>query len=242
MNASIVHIVKLNIPIMVLTVILLWKVEATYNVFLYFLMFYLLIYLIGYNFFHRAISHKQLEITKLGQSVVGYLGLFCMLGDALTYSLFHRYHHKYSDTIKDLHSPVHGRYHSFIGWMFKENNIGQYQFLIKDLNQSNFNILKFYNEYQYTIIWATIVAVSLMSYNLLLGLLLAMSTVFILEMLANSFLTHSPSERKAVKNKFYSWISLSTYHDFHHGNSDAIIQNDPMFHSVKLFKLLRLIK
>ena len=242
MNASVSHLVKLNIPVKVLTVILLWVLELTYDVFLYFLMFYLLIYLIGYNLFHRAISHKQLEITKFGQLIIGYLGLFCMLGDSLTYSLFHRYHHKYSDTFKDLHSPIHGRYYSFIGWMFKDNNIGYYRFLIKDLMQSKFNILQFYNSYQYQIIWITIIGISLISYSLLLGLLLSMTVVFILEMLANSFLTHSPSQKKAIKNKFYSWVSLSTYHDFHHSNSNSIPNNDPMFYFLRPFKVLRVVK
>jgi fatty-acid desaturase len=242
MTPSLMHLVKLNIPVAILMCVLLWKVDVTHGIFLYSLMFYSLIYLIGYNFYHRVISHGQLEITKFGQIITGYLGLFCMLGDALTYSLFHRYHHKYSDTVKDLHSPVHGRYHSFIGWMFKENNIGQYQFLIKDLTQSKFNILILYNKYQYALIWVTIIALLFASYELALGLLISMVSVFILEMLANSFLTHSPSQKTAVRNTLYSWISLSTYHDFHHTNSSTITRNDPVFYLVPLFKLLRLTK
>ena len=154
---------KLHVPIFLATVVLFYIVPINITVIISFLITYILTYWMGYNMFHRAFAHKQIKLNNFGKHLFSYLGLFCMLGDALTYSLAHRYHHRYSDTEKDLHSPIHGKFHSFIGWFFKPNKIGQYQMLIKDLLHSEYKMLIFYKKYQLQLIYLSLITIFFIS-------------------------------------------------------------------------------
>jgi stearoyl-CoA desaturase (delta-9 desaturase) len=231
---------KLHIPVMVMLIYLLTIIEIDKIVFISFLITYILSYWLGYNIFHRAFAHKQFTLNKFGKYIFGYFGLFCMLGDAITYSLAHRYHHRYSDTEKDLHSPIHGKFHSFIGWFFKPNKIGQYQILIKDLLHTEYKILFFYKKYQLQIIYFTLFLISLISFKILLGILICMVTTFILEMLSNSFFNHTTTSAK--NNLFYSWLSLSSYHYLHHKNPMLVAKTDPSYFLIKFLKLIKVAK
>lgn len=231
---------KLHIPVIILTMLLLTTINFTKVTVISFILSYILTYWLGYNMFHRAFAHKQIKINNFGKYLFGYLGIFCMLGDAVTYTLAHRYHHRYSDTEKDLHSPIHGKFHSFIGWFFKPNKIGQYQILIKDLMHKDYKMLFFYKKHQLQIIYLTLIILALISLEVLLGLLICMVLIFILEMSSNAFFNHTKNSAK--NNKFYSWISLSSYHFNHHKNPSLIEKNDPSYFLIQGLKFIKIAK
>jgi stearoyl-CoA desaturase (delta-9 desaturase) len=65
-------------------------------------------------------------------------------------SLHNRLHHPYADRIEDLHSPIHGKFHAYIGWMFsidpKKVNFIRSGELVKDRSHMFFhkNYLKIF--------------------------------------------------------------------------------------------------
>jgi stearoyl-CoA desaturase (delta-9 desaturase) len=235
------YFLKVHLPLLLLGIFLFFKIENLSIFFISFLSSYILIYWIGYNFYHRTYAHKQVNLTNIGKIIVSFLGMFCLLGDALTYSLTHRYHHRYSDTEKDLHSPIHGFWHSFIGWCFKKNNLTLYLHLIKDYSLNKDRYLFVLKDYQISIIYSTVLLLSIISYEVCLGLIVAMFFCFLIEMLSNAIFNHSKELKSAKNNKVYSWLSLSSYHKDHHDNPTSIQYDDPSLFLIKILKWMKVI-
>lgn len=243
MNYSKTYLIKVNLLVFILMCVLLITLPfINYKTILIsFLLSYIIAYVVGFNMFHRYWAHKQFNLTKVSQLIFGYLGLFTMAGDALTIARTHRYHHKFSDTDKDLHSPLHGRFRSFIGWMFDDVTPTIPLSTVRDLLTPEYNYLKIYLRHQVKIIWITLFVVSLISLEVLLGLTMGMCMSFIMEMLANSFLTHSTKTKTAYNNKFYSYISMTSLHLDHHTRPNAINKNDPGLPLLNLFSKLKIL-
>lgn len=77
--------------------------------------------------YHRVFSHKTHKLPVWKENVLLSFAVFAGQGSSIFWAAVHRgYHHPYSDTPRDLHSPVvYGVYHAFVGW-FKEvteNNV-----------------------------------------------------------------------------------------------------------------------
>lgn len=69
--------------------------------------------------YHRIFSHNtHPNLPRWKENIILFFGALSGQGSSITWSALHRgYHHRYSDTEKDLHSPVaHGIWHSFFGW------------------------------------------------------------------------------------------------------------------------------
>jgi fatty-acid desaturase len=71
--------------------------------------------------YHRVYSHKTHNLKPWLDNIILYLGALGGQGSSISWTAVHRgYHHRFSDTEKDLHSPVaHGTLHAFIGWYWK---------------------------------------------------------------------------------------------------------------------------
>lgn len=57
---------------------------------------------------HRYFSHRSFKTNKITETILGLAATLSTTGSILHYSLIHRYHHTYSDTEKDMHSPANG--------------------------------------------------------------------------------------------------------------------------------------
>jgi stearoyl-CoA desaturase (delta-9 desaturase) len=69
--------------------------------------------------YHRVFSHNAYPNLPLWkENILLVLGALSGQGSSLSWVAIHRgFHHRYSDTNKDLHSPVaHGLYAAFFGW------------------------------------------------------------------------------------------------------------------------------
>jgi fatty-acid desaturase len=67
--------------------------------------------------FHRLISHSAFDTWPLVRGVLAYLGVLGGQGSPVFWAALHMgAHHPFSDTAKDLHSPVHGKWSSYLGW------------------------------------------------------------------------------------------------------------------------------
>lgn len=95
--------------------------------------------------FHRLFTHRAFETSGFMQGLFAILGSMAMQGPLFKWVATHRYHHQYSDTQEDPHSPhtrgtgllgvIRGAWHSHMGWFFEPDppNLNRY---IKDLSRS----------------------------------------------------------------------------------------------------------
>src|SRR5690242_1901790 len=71
---------------------------------------FLLTYLVNISyitvFYHRGIAHKALEIRPWVKRFITATGVWLTGLDPKGWSVMPRFHHKYSDTPKDPHSPL----------------------------------------------------------------------------------------------------------------------------------------
>ena len=144
---------------------------------------------IGY---HRILSHKALPISPITKKVLTVLGMFGCQGSSIFWVAMHRgYHHPHADTAKDFHSPYHGKWSAYMGWMFK---LGLTDVNLKyaiDLLKDPFQV--FVHKHHYKIIWLTVIAVALIDIRLALyGMIIPMTLAMHQENLVDLF-GHTPS-------------------------------------------------
>ncbi|XP_050371510.1 palmitoyl-monogalactosyldiacylglycerol delta-7 desaturase, chloroplastic-like [Argentina anserina] len=68
--------------------------------------------------YHRNLAHRSLKLQKWLEYFFAYCGVLTLQGSPIEWVSTHRYHHQYTDTKKDPHSPIKGLWFSHIGWIF----------------------------------------------------------------------------------------------------------------------------
>jgi stearoyl-CoA desaturase (Delta-9 desaturase) len=69
--------------------------------------------------FHRLLAHGAFKVGRGTQFILALLGSLATQGGPLWWVAHHRDHHRYSDSPKDLHSPLQrGFWYSHMGWMW----------------------------------------------------------------------------------------------------------------------------
>lgn len=86
-------------------------------------------------FYHRYFSHKSFKTSRLLQFVFAVIGASSTQKGPLWWAAHHRNHHRYSDTDKDEHSPLHGFFVSHVGWFLKDKNFSAPYENIKDFQK-----------------------------------------------------------------------------------------------------------
>ncbi len=88
---------------------------------------YLLIFIVNYFFgmffitggYHRYFSHRSYKLGRIPQFIMAWMAESSAQKGVLWWAANHRDHHLYSDTDKDLHSPVkRGFWYAHMGWIF----------------------------------------------------------------------------------------------------------------------------
>ncbi|KAF6153837.1 hypothetical protein GIB67_001070 [Kingdonia uniflora] len=81
--------------------------------------------LFGINIsYHRNLTHKSFKLPKWLEYTFAYIGLHALQGEPIWWVSAHRYHHKFSDTVKDPHSPIiAGFWYGYTNWVFNTQNI-----------------------------------------------------------------------------------------------------------------------
>jgi len=123
--------------------------------------------------YHRMFSHQNYQNIPLWkENIILFLGTLSGQGSSITYSALHRgYHHPYSDTEKDIHSPIHGKYNSFIGWATKlteSNPVIKLKFAGRLLSKSNH---VWFHKHHLKIMYIVPLTVALFDWKLSLALL-----------------------------------------------------------------------
>jgi stearoyl-CoA desaturase (delta-9 desaturase) len=85
--------------------------------------------------YHRYFSHRTYKTGRVMQFLLAFLAQTASQRGALWWAAHHRDHHKYSDTDRDVHSPVKfGFWHSHMGWIFDKNSATDWA-RVKDLSK-----------------------------------------------------------------------------------------------------------
>lgn len=87
-------------------------------------------YSIGY---HKMFAHGAFKAKTFYPYLSTFIAMLALYGGPLATSLAHRIHHRFVDTDRDPHSPCHGRWHAYIGWLVKPNLSKRDAIYIKDI-------------------------------------------------------------------------------------------------------------
>jgi stearoyl-CoA desaturase (delta-9 desaturase) len=93
--------------------------------------------------YHRIFSHKTHTLPRWKENIILFFATFAGQGTAIFWVSVHRgYHHPYTDTEKDIHSPVtKGIWNSFMGWLNLtrlESNVISVKYAVDLLRKPNF--------------------------------------------------------------------------------------------------------
>jgi stearoyl-CoA desaturase (delta-9 desaturase) len=72
-------------------------------------------------YLHRYMTHKGFELNEGLQFIFALGSAVGFSGDPVGWVAHHRHHHKFSDTLNDVHSPRFGWWHAHMAWFLKES-------------------------------------------------------------------------------------------------------------------------
>lgn len=108
---------------------------------------------VGFNiFYHRYIAHSTFKTYRMLELIGVYLGLLAGRGSPVWMSNIHTpYHHRYSDTDLDPHTPTKGFWHAYFTWQNHPPKLNPV-FCRKMLRDA---AMAFMSDHYYKIYWAT---------------------------------------------------------------------------------------
>lgn len=115
---------------------------------------------------HRYVSHRAFEAKPYIKPVLLWIACLSLQGSPIGWAAIHRgSHHRYSDTEKDAHSPIKGKWYAWHAWLHDWDQYFNAKFAV-DLLRDPMHIwfAKNYNK----IILVTYLVVGLISWKLLL--------------------------------------------------------------------------
>ncbi len=121
---------------------------------------------------HRVLSHKGIpEMSAFTRKVLTILGCMAAQGSPIFWVALHRgYHHSHSDKPRDVHSPIHGKWIAYLGWMFKlKPEDINFKYAV-DLLRDPFQVRV--HKHYYKIVWAILAVALLINWQIATCLLL----------------------------------------------------------------------
>lgn len=176
--------------------------------------FYVVIYWQGIqNGAHKLFSHKSWEPRwSWIKYATAYLSCFGLMGGPITWSNLHRWHHAHSDEERDPHSPRHGVFHSYVGWLMNPPAIPF--MVVRDLMRDD--IIVWINQRCREVVAVTLIVVAIIDYQVAVALAVAMTITFNFEMAVNAFLHREVNGKWAAVNN--AWLAIPTGGSSLHAN------------------------
>lgn len=120
--------------------------------------------------YHRVFSHKTHSLPAWKENIIQFFAVFAAQGASIFWVALHRgYHHPYSDTQRDIHSPnVYGRWHAFVGWIrliTEKDNTVNIKYAVDLLRKPNH--IWFHNNHL-KVLWFTPLIVAIFDWKLAL--------------------------------------------------------------------------
>jgi fatty-acid desaturase len=139
---------------------------------------------------HRWASHKSVELNSFAKPIIVLASVLSCQGHAIWWAAIHRgNHHRYSDTEKDFHSPINGKWNSFLGWIL-QHDIGDVNFK-NSVDLSRDRMLRFTADHYKKIIFSVWFICGLISINFLFWFLIIPTLVSFYSVNIINLLCHS---------------------------------------------------
>jgi stearoyl-CoA desaturase (delta-9 desaturase) len=179
-----------------------------------------LITVLGVNItMHRYISHRSFEFkNKFIKGLCLYLGSVSIQAPPSFWALQHGHHHIHTDTLEDIHSPLHGFWKCFFTWQWgndilkiKLTNGSIYRKFLRD------NLSVWFDKHYTLLIWTTFVLLSVISPYIGLAFVLASTLSSIQIGLVNFFCHRTPGGFGASNNMMLKYLLFGEgLHKNHH--------------------------
>ena len=187
---------------------------------------------------HRYWTHQTFEMSMFWQRFCTLMGAFNGQGPLFVWIANHEdYHHKYSDTEKDPHSPDKGFFHALVTWTTK-SDASSYKELAENPRRLARSLVKykkffedpwnlFVDKWFLAILWGTVALVALIDWKIsLYGIVLAVFYNQIAQGMSNTFghyrwagYRNYDTNDNSVNNPFLALFTLGELnHNNHHGN------------------------
>lgn len=173
--------------------------------------------------YHRLLSHRSWNAPYWYEVFGTVIGIFSFTGTPITRTLAHRYHHAYTETPKDPHSPrAHGVFLAYLP-MLKEEKLNP--LLVRDL--LNHKLHRFIHENYLNIIIATVLlSLILLGPIWTVTLFVAPGTLCWMNIsLCNIGCHWGKGDDPIKQSKLLAWLTFGEgFHKHHHDQP-----NDPDF-------------
>ncbi|XP_033135621.1 delta-9 desaturase-like 1 protein [Brassica rapa] len=73
--------------------------------------------------YHRNLAHRSFKLPKWLEYSFAYSALFALQGHPIDWVSTHRFHHQFTDSDRDPHSPIEGFWFSHVFWIFDSSYI-----------------------------------------------------------------------------------------------------------------------
>lgn len=219
---------RIIIPAHILSILGIASVFTGHTSWLWLLAIYPAWFLFGHIgvglFIHRYYTHKSFKtydwIARLG----AYFGILSGPGSPVVYKVVHMgYHHAFSDTEKDPHTPNKGFWWAYWKWL---NHKWQFKniWLTKDVMKDPY--IKFYHNHYYKIYWGSFLVLCLIDWRLAV---FTISTATMMEFHINGMLNSFGHMKHKFSYQNYpgdnsqnvpwlNWLTLGLgLHNNHHG-------------------------
>lgn len=191
--------------------------------------------------YHRFLSHRSWPAPRWFEIISTIIGIFSFTGSSVVRTLSHRYHHAYSDTEKDPHSP---RYNSIFYTYFpmlKENRYNS--MLVKDLLQDKFHVF-IHKHYLKIILLTWLVSVGTIGPVWTCAVFLAPGAICWMNISMCNIICHWGNKEDPIKqSRLLAWATFGEgYHRYHHDKpTDANFGGkniDPGYYAIKFILFL----
>jgi fatty-acid desaturase len=174
--------------------------------------------------FHRLFSHNAFETPQWIRDTLAYIGALGAQGSPIFWASLHvGTHHPFADTEKDVHSPIHGWWRSYMGWQFhlKPENV-PFRAGARLMREP---FQKFLHKNYNRIYWGTVIIVALIdwriaAYGLLLPGVISMHQENLVDLFCHiptGGYRNYPTKDQSVNNYFLGLFAFGQgWHNNHH--------------------------
>jgi stearoyl-CoA desaturase (delta-9 desaturase) len=204
--------------------------------------------------YHRYFSHRSYKLNRFWQFWMAFGGTTAAQKGPLWWAGHHRHHHTWSDTERDIHSPLRGFWWSHVGWILCPRYNETPTERIKDF--AKYPELRFINKYDWLGPWALGIACYLIGgwSGLLIGFFLSTVLLWHSTFLVNS-LAHVMGRRRYATedtSKNSALIAIATmgegWHNNHHYYQASARQGffwwewDPTYYVLKSLSFVGIVR
>ncbi len=169
--------------------------------------------------FHRFLTHRSFDMRRGWEMLFSILGSLGGTGSPLGWKTVHIDHHKYADTERDPHSPIHGKWTVLFGAYQVEFN----KWAVRDLINDRFH--RYLHDYYNVLLLAWAGLLALISVDaLILGFIIPVAIQIWVSNLSNYF-NHAPGHgyrnfNTKDNSRNVWWLALIAWaegwHNLHH--------------------------